>query len=465
MITRQDFKLYRDAPLHLWAKLHNRLHTQPPTPHQQLLIDQSREVKRQGREYLLQILAQQGREPDIQWRQGIACGDFYAIPEALVFDPVSQSHDLYEFTSSASAKTETLQEIAYHWEVCSSCLTLREAYLVHLNNAYTPSGAEELFVIEHITDKLKKQRSKAVDFMQTVERIFDLQDPYELEGCAEPQDCPCPSLCHSGLPDYSIYEINRLTRKDALKLKAQGVLAIADLPEDYPLNDFQRRQVNSVRRGEVLIDRDALQRRLKMLEFPLCFLDYETFNPAIPWYAGYHPYNQMVFQYSLDVLEQPQGEMQHFEFLCTQPGDPAMQVLEHLSRHLPPKGSVVVWYEKFEGERNHEMAQRYNQFADMLEDINSRLFDLMAVFSDGCYVHPDFHGSNSLKDVLPVLAPGMSYASMAVTDGNDAMAHWARLMQPDTPVEEKQKLADDLLAYCGQDTRAMVEIYRRLLNF
>jgi len=86
----------------------------------------------------------------------------------------------------------------------------------------------------------------------------------------------------------------------------------------------------------------------------------------------------------------------------------------------------------------------------------------MAVFSDGCYVHPDFHGSNSLKDVLPVLAPGMGYAGLAVMDGNDAMAHWARLMQPDTPVAEKQKLAEDLLAYCGQDTRAMVEIYRRL---
>lgn len=464
MITRQDFKLFRDAPLHLWAKLHNRLHTPPITAHQQLIFDQSREVKRQGREFLLQRLARQGKEPDIQWQQGIACGDFYATPEALVFDPDSQDHDLYELTSSTSAKTEVLQDMAYHWEVCSTCLTLREAYLVHLNSGYTPGGGEELFEMECVTDKLKNQIPKVRDFMQQVETFFDLAEPHNLEGCAEPQECPCPALCHIALPEYSIYEINRLTRKEALKLKRQGVLAITDLPEDYPLNEFQRRQVNSVRRGEALIDRQAVQHKLNNLQFPLCFLDYETFNPAIPWFAGYHPYNPMVFQFSMDILEQPQGDMQHFEVLCTQPGDPAPQVLERLEQHLPPQGSVVVWYEKFEGERNCEMAQRYPQFAAFLKNINSRLFDLMTVFSDGCYVHPDFHGSNSLKDVLPVLAPGMSYIGLAVMDGNDAMAHWARLMQPDTPVEEKQKLAEDLLAYCGQDTRAMVEIYQRLLN-
>jgi hypothetical protein len=462
MITRQDFKLYRDAPLHLWAKLHNQLHTPPITLHQQLLFDQSREVKRQGREFLLQRLARQGKDPDIQWQQGIACGDFYATPEALVFDPASQSHDLYELTSSTSAKTEVLQDMAYHWQVCSTCLTLRDAYLVHLNSTYTPGGSENLFELEYVTEKLKKQRPMVQEFMQQVEKFFDMSDPQELEGCAEPQNCPCPSLCHSGLPDYSIYEINRLNKKDALKLKKQGVLAISELPEDYPLSEFQRRQVSSVRSAEAWVDREAVQRRLRKLQFPLCFLDYETFNPAIPWFAGYHPYNPMVFQFSPDVLEQPQGEAQHFEFLCTQPGDPAPQLLEQLARSIPLQGSVIVWYEKFEGERNREMAQRYPQHAPLLQGINSRLFDLMAVFSDGCYVHPDFHGSNSLKDILPVLAPGMSYAGLAVTDGNDAMAHWACLMQPDTTVEEKQKLAEDLLVYCGQDTRAMVEIYRLL---
>ena len=46
-----------------------------------------------------------------------------------------------------------------------------------------------------------------------------------------------------------------------------------------------------------------------------------------------------------------------------------------------------------------------------------RTVDLMEVVSKAGYVHPDFRGSSSIKKVLPVLAPDITYSTLASQDG------------------------------------------------
>lgn len=69
-----------------------------------------------------------------------------------------------------------------------------------------------------------------------------------------------------------------------------------------------------------------------------------------------------------------------------------------------------------------------------------------------------FAGSTSIKKVLPVIAPDLTYCGMAVASGTDAMESWKRLIAP-ADSDEKDHLRAAMLAYCKLDTYAMVRIY------
>jgi hypothetical protein len=79
------------------------------------------------------------------------------------------------------------------------------------------------------------------------------------------------------------------------------------------------------------------------------------------------------------------------------------------------------------------------------------------------YFDPTFGGSNSIKSVLPVLWPDLSYKTLDVQDGTSAQITWRMMINcSDTLV--KGKLIQQLKAYCGLDTLAMVRIHGYLLG-
>ena len=80
------------------------------------------------------------------------------------------------------------------------------------------------------------------------------------------------------------------------------------------------------------------------------------------------------------------------------------------------------------------------------------------------YYHPGFHGSFSLKSVLPAVIPDMSYENLEIQEGQLASLEYLMMINSSTPIEEKKKIKRDLLTYCGQDTLAMLKIREELLK-
>ncbi len=98
--------------------------------------------------------------------------------------------------------------------------------------------------------------------------------------------------------------------------------------------------------------------------------------------------------------------------------------------------------------------------AEFLLGLNERTVDLMDPFKSD-YVDIRFGGSTSIKKVLPILCPDLQYAVDAVHDGAGAMEAWLQMV--DTPNDAiRERLAEELRAYCGLDTMAMVAIFRFL---
>jgi hypothetical protein len=196
------------------------------------------------------------------------------------------------------------------------------------------------------------------------------------------------------------------------------------------------------------------------IKFPVYFLDYETCISAIPQYPGYHPQQQIVFQYSLHVLAAPDVEAWHLEHLSLTRGDPSLPLLEQLQQDIGKQGSVVVWNKTFEMTRNKEMAAMHPDYAAFLDGLNQRIYDLGDPVRLGYYLHPGFKGSWSIKNILPVMVSELSYRDMEIHQGDQASLVWWNLCFGSLQERPGEKEIEALLRYCELDTLAMVELYK-----
>ena len=209
-----------------------------------------------------------------------------------------------------------------------------------------------------------------------------------------------------------------------------------------------------------MINIEALRDELGKLEYPLYFLDYETYPIAIPPYSGYKPYQHIVFQYSLHIVHTPDAEPQHFGDLILG-GDPSEMIAEQLRAHIGDTGTVISWYKTFENCRNRELAQLVPKYKDFLQNLIARTYDLMDIVEDQHYVHLGFEGKASIKKVLPVLVPGLSYEGMAVKSGTDAIEGYRQMSKGELLDDAMAQKRIDMLEYCKLDTLAMVEIWKQ----
>jgi hypothetical protein len=475
MIAKTDFITYLDAPLHLWAAKHDRIAPSVLTVHERYLMEQGKAIEKMAATYLEAFVLREyaGDEftkgefvaPTLFWQQPYEDKHFFARSDAVIRDSETGAADIYEIKSATNIQKEHIYDATFQTLVCETHFTVRRTYLVHLNKEYIRQGEVEigeLFTVTDITEKVEELKPQVRELREHAWRIAQLEAPGELEACHKPDTCPCPRVCHPNLPTDPIYDIPRLNKNKATDLRSRGLLSIRQVPDDYPLSARQREQVQVVKSGEPRIDKPAIDRLLAELAYPLYFLDYETFNPGVPLFDGYHPYQHIVFQYSLHIIATPGDDTQHTEYLATEFCDPEKELLAQLAEDLGDRGSVIVWHKTFESSRNREMAARYPKYASFLEGINQRVFDLMDVFREGHYLHPDFHGSSSIKAVLPVLVPELSYEGMGVSQGDQAMMAWWSLISEDLPPAERDDLIKNLLEYCKLDTLAMVEIWRVL---
>jgi hypothetical protein len=239
-----------------------------------------------------------------------------------------------------------------------------------------------------------------------------------------------------------------------------GVQSIHDIPEDFPLRERLRIACTSVQTSTPWYSAE-LSKELETLHYPLYFMDFETVNPAIPRYIGMRPFDQLPFQWSVHIQRQPRSELEHYEFLANSDADPRRDFIASLSSVLGDSGSIVVYNQSFESQRLSDLADSVLEFAARSNSMQTRLWDLLSIVRKHVY-HPEFGGSFSLKAVLPALLPELSYEDMEVANGRAAGLAWESLIRGDLDAEVRTRVRNGLLAYCCQDTFALVRLLEKL---
>lgn len=376
----------------------------------------------------------------------------------------------YEVKGSTSVSEVYLWDAAFQYHVItSSGLELQDISIIHLNNQYTRRGdlaIRELFTIQSVLKEVQEIQDdidKNINLMKQMLCADKAPDIDIGKPCSDPYICSFFGHCWSGIPKYSVFNISRLPVDKKFNLYRQGILKINDIPDDYPLSDSQRLQVNAEKSGDCFIDVIQIRKFLKGFTFPLYFLDFETFQPAIPMFDKSRPYQQIPFQYSLHILTGSGGSLIHKEFLSGIHGDPRIPFIEKLIEDLGTDGDIVVFNKSFEITRLKEIADDFLVHRKSIKSVINRIKDLMQPFSMKWYYSPDMMGSYSIKKVLPALVPAFSYENLEINKGDLASVAFERLYyETDESITEKTR--SDLLEYCKLDTLAMVEIFRVLKN-
>ena len=79
-----------------------------------------------------------------------------------------------------------------------------------------------------------------------------------------------------------------------------------------------------------VINKQEIERFLGELQYPLYFFDYETMQGLVPYFDGQRPYQQVPFQYSLHIIHEPGGEVEHREYLHKENTNPAPDLAKQL---------------------------------------------------------------------------------------------------------------------------------------
>ena len=373
---------------------------------------------------------------------------------------------LVEVKSSTKVKAYHLHDLAVQqWVLAGAGIQVGRVQIMHIDsqNCIYPK-LESLFTTVDVTRSVARLVARVPKLVGGLRRTLAqraIPDVPIGTHCFTPFSCPARRHCWRDVPQHSIFTIPRLSPRKLAALLKLGVLRVQDIPPAFPLSTSQRAYVARVVSGQAEINYGRIAQRLATLDYPLYFLDFETYAYAIPRFKGMRPYQQLPFQYSLHVLE-ADGTLRHAEYLHMTDDDPRPALVQQLVQDIGPVGSVVVYNARFERGVLHELVRVMPAQKKALGSMITRLWDQLDVFRTD-YLDPAFEGSNSIKRVLPVLAPHLRYDDLAVQRGDQAQVIWQLLLQTDDPME-RARLARDLLAYCHLDTLAMAAIHEALVS-
>jgi hypothetical protein len=432
-------------------------------------IDVESEGFKRAFERSLELL--QGRTPVFE--AGFSIGGALAFADVML--PVQ--HDgkdmwrMVEVKSSTSVKDYYRDDIAVQAYLAKSAgVPLHSISLAHIDNEWVYPGNKDyrgLLKENDLTDEASSRAEEVKGWIKQAQTICSNDiEPIRERGahCGNPYACGFYDYCTRNYPkaEQPIYWLPRFSSAKAMALAKQGTIEMKDVP-DETLNAKQLRVKTHTLAGTVYFDTDGAVADLAAYALPAYFLDFESINPAIPFWAGTRPYQQNCFQFSLHIVG-INGQMKHREFLDISGGDPSAAFAQALIEYCDNSGPVYVYNAAFETTRIRELAQRYPELSTALLAINTRVVDLLPIARER-YYHPSQQGSWSIKKVLPAVVPELSYADLdSVQDGGAAQEAFMEAIHPSTSDERKSQLERQLLAYCKLDTYAMVRLWQVFAN-
>lgn len=386
------------------------------------------------------------------------------VAKADILVRKSESWHMLEVKSSVNDKTEFIDDMAYTAMVINRSGTgiLNVSLILVSKDFRLGMKSEELFVeIDH-TDEVLDRVREFEPFWEKIEEITREPAKPEPRLRFDCRKCELFEECLRGDVENHIFDLPRLHQSKFDKLTELGVVCIEEIPNEFPLTEYQARVKDCVQSEKPFIG-DGFRSELESISWPASYLDFETVTTAIPLYPNIAPYAQIPTQYSIHKCSEPGHVIDHLEYLADPSTDCRRELTEHLINDLRGKGSIIV-YSNFEKRIIDSLRRTYPDLSEELNLLINRLVNLEAIIRKNFY-HQDFHGSMSIKKTLPALVSDALYDGLEIADGDTAMAAFAYLALGKYGNKEIESTKRSLLEYCKKDTLALVKLHQRLVEY
>ncbi len=398
---------------------------------------------------------------------GFAFENCFSRADILV--PVGEEWDIIEVKSVTEVKDLNIHDVSFQKYVYeSNGLKIRKCYLMHLNKEYFRKGeleAKKILIQEDITPQVNTTMN---GIKERIDKMFEiitsdkppkaglLMDKIIKEGN---HDCLIEH-CLGDLPENHVFRLYR-GGKLSRTLFENGIICIKDISPQVKLNDKQNIQRECELKKDVYIDKKKLRQFLATLQYPLYYLDFETFSTALPMFDGLKCYSHVPFQFSLHITREDGTKLEHHAFLYGGNSDPREEFAVALKDVIGEEGTILVYNQSFEISRLKELAERFPEHKKWIENVLKRIIDLWVPFREFSYYRPKQQGSASIKYVLPAIT-GKSYKGMEIGEGITASVEFYNATYGNYTEEEREKVRENLLKYCELDTLAEVMIVEKL---
>ena len=246
-------------------------------------------------------------------------------------------------------------------------LDISDISIIYINNEYVRQGEldiNQLFNIESLLNFAVDNQDWVSEEVERLKSIVAKSRTPNVDigsHCFDPYNCGFIGHCWKHIPENSVFDIRRMHQKKKFELYDDGIVSLDDIPEDYVLPESQQLQVDSYKNGESIIDKEAIEEFLDTFKYPLYFMDFESFQPAIPLYDNSKPYQQIPFQYSLHYQKNKKSKLEHKEFLADVGPEPRIPFIEQLLKDTEGPGQIVVYNKSFEIMILHAICQRFSR--------------------------------------------------------------------------------------------------------
>jgi len=245
----------------------------------------------------------------VDFQRTFQTADLAARSDVVVTDKAKGVIDIYEIKASSKVKDEHYDDLAFQKVTAMrSGATVGRTFVITLNSEYVRDGeidADELFTVTEVTDTVDEKLAGTEASIEAAFNYLKAEPRVALDEYCKTNglDCRFIRLNFPNLPERTIFELYTLKHDKRRELLREGIVDIRDIPDDYKLSDKQRAHVNLAKINEPKIDLEKIRERLDSWEYPLHFLDYETFAYAIPQFDGVKPFQQIVFHVALHTID------------------------------------------------------------------------------------------------------------------------------------------------------------------
>ena len=258
--------------------------------------------------------------------------DVLAVADIVVNDKTGLK--VFEVKSSTSISETYIRDAALQYWVISNCgYKIKDFSITYINNQYVRKGEldqNELFITESVLKLILPLQKWVEENVNAFKKVLAKKSIPKIdigEHCYDPYTCGFYEYCRKHIPENSVFDLSGVHLTKKYDFYRDGIIRLEDIPESAKLSQSAKLQLDVYKSKKDIIDKKAIKEFLSDLNYPLYFMDFETFQPAVPMFDNSKPYQQIPFQYSLHYKKNKKSKIDHFEFLAEVGEDPRIKFI------------------------------------------------------------------------------------------------------------------------------------------